>query len=260
MGILPFLFLVFVVWLFWPQRRSSHGPEPQPSDADSLAYQRRRWRYIDRSANARGSTAPVVTPAQLRLPVPENTCALCTWETEFVFHTARIALCKTCVDDIRKCCGGEIGRMQHEVLHFLRLEWPHTPPSNRLAIALAEELGSDGSGRSRDADLAEYMNERRLGDWRVCLRAYHLGLTATWPPEFRPDDEEWKPLAHRIRVQDDFRCNVCGHANEVLHVHHIIPLSEGGTNDPSNLVTLCHGCHLHQHPGGNFSRPDSATT
>jgi 5-methylcytosine-specific restriction endonuclease McrA len=28
-----------------------------------------------------------------------------------------------------------------------------------------------------------------------------------------------------------------------LHVHHIVPRSEGGTDALSNLVTLCHVCH-----------------
>lgn len=28
---------------------------------------------------------------------------------------------------------------------------------------------------------------------------------------------------------------------------HIIPLSEGGTNDPSNIQVLCHDCHLEKH-------------
>jgi hypothetical protein len=29
----------------------------------------------------------------------------------------------------------------------------------------------------------------------------------------------------------------------VEEVHHIIPLSEGGTNDESNLMSLCRSCH-----------------
>jgi 5-methylcytosine-specific restriction endonuclease McrA len=35
-----------------------------------------------------------------------------------------------------------------------------------------------------------------------------------------------------------------------LHVHHVRRRSQGGTNDPSNLVTLCGAAHqwTHEHP------------
>ena len=39
-------------------------------------------------------------------------------------------------------------------------------------------------------------------------------------------------------------CSVCGfHAGRILRLHHIIPVSEGGTNDASNLILLCPNCH-----------------
>lgn len=34
----------------------------------------------------------------------------------------------------------------------------------------------------------------------------------------------------------------CGSTRQ-LYVDHVIPLSEGGSNDPSNLQVLCHDCH-----------------
>lgn len=30
-------------------------------------------------------------------------------------------------------------------------------------------------------------------------------------------------------------------------VHHILPVSMGGTDDPKNLITLCHNCHVKRH-------------
>ena len=41
---------------------------------------------------------------------------------------------------------------------------------------------------------------------------------------------------------DNFRCRFCG-TEYGLHVHHIKYRSEGGSNDPSNLITLCHHHH-----------------
>ena len=41
-------------------------------------------------------------------------------------------------------------------------------------------------------------------------------------------------------------CEDCGNPKEC--VHHIIPLSEGGNNDLSNLKALCTPCHRKYHP------------
>lgn len=65
----------------------------------------------------------------------------------------------------------------------------------------------------------------------------------------------------RILYRDNFTCQDCGefHAfkNEFgifvpiddgkLNVHHIVPVSEGGGDEPTNLVTLCVNCHLRRH-------------
>ena len=43
-------------------------------------------------------------------------------------------------------------------------------------------------------------------------------------------------------------CERCGSKDE-LEVHHIIPLKLGGSNELSNLRTLCMPCHGSEHPG-----------
>lgn len=59
------------------------------------------------------------------------------------------------------------------------------------------------------------------------------------------------PLSVRVKVlsRDNFRCVFCGKspATDIgtkLHIDHIIPFSEGGTNEPKNLQTLCKNCNL----------------
>lgn len=65
----------------------------------------------------------------------------------------------------------------------------------------------------------------------------------------------------RILYRDQFICQDCGefHAfiNErgmtipiddgQLEVHHILPVSMGGGDEPANLVTLCKDCHKERH-------------
>jgi len=50
-------------------------------------------------------------------------------------------------------------------------------------------------------------------------------------------------------ARDGYRCTACGRTPEsgaTLSVDHIIPWAIGGSNDLSNLRTLCEICH---HPG-----------
>lgn len=49
-------------------------------------------------------------------------------------------------------------------------------------------------------------------------------------------------LKEEIKKRDGYRCYIC-HKETDLHVHHIIPRSQGGPNIPENLITLCSGCH-----------------
>lgn len=53
-------------------------------------------------------------------------------------------------------------------------------------------------------------------------------------------------LRYDILTRDGYRCVKCGaRGNESkLHVDHKKPVSHGGTNDPSNLQTLCENCNL----------------
>lgn len=56
-------------------------------------------------------------------------------------------------------------------------------------------------------------------------------------------------LRFRVLKRDRFRCRYCGaHGSEVeLHIDHVQPVSAGGTNHPSNLVTACRRCNLGKH-------------
>jgi len=61
---------------------------------------------------------------------------------------------------------------------------------------------------------------------------------------------EWENISKQIRERDDNRCRRCGTSEDELRkvgshltVHHIVPRKEGGSNWPSNLITLCIICH-----------------
>lgn len=53
----------------------------------------------------------------------------------------------------------------------------------------------------------------------------------------------WREIRHEVLRRDNHCCQVCGkeHSGQV---HHVIPRSQGGTNDFDNLITLCGKCHM----------------
>lgn len=67
----------------------------------------------------------------------------------------------------------------------------------------------------------------------------------------RAPDVRKKYGCHWKRVRDRYvkthpLCEMClkeGKLTPVEEVHHIIPVNRGGTNDESNLMSLCRSCH-----------------
>ncbi|MBR8827967.1 MAG: HNH endonuclease [Gomphosphaeria aponina SAG 52.96 = DSM 107014] len=46
-----------------------------------------------------------------------------------------------------------------------------------------------------------------------------------------------------VYERDKYQCQSCGKREKQLNIDHIIPLAKGGTNDISNLQTLCWQCN-----------------
>ncbi|MDE7346745.1 MAG: HNH endonuclease [Muribaculaceae bacterium] len=67
--------------------------------------------------------------------------------------------------------------------------------------------------------------------------------------------ENWHFIARKYKEKKNFTCEKCGvkypPQSKWLHVHHIVPLTKGGTSDEINLQLLCYKCHkaLHPHMG-----------
>ena len=61
---------------------------------------------------------------------------------------------------------------------------------------------------------------------------------------------DWRRTRESILRRDGFRCVECGKAcnPDEADIHHLLPRSAGGSDEPSNLITLCDGCHAAHHP------------
>ncbi|MGO9590051.1 MAG: HNH endonuclease [Candidatus Acidiferrales bacterium] len=68
-------------------------------------------------------------------------------------------------------------------------------------------------------------------------------------PRLRLDSNSYGILRRRILDRDGWRCQHCGDMKN-LEVHHIQFRSRLGSDQESNLITLCANCHarLHSRP------------
>ena len=65
--------------------------------------------------------------------------------------------------------------------------------------------------------------------------------------EYEKLREEWDKGRERFSAYREYdHCFNCG-STESVEIHHIVALKCGGTNNPSNIVALCHRCHCAAH-------------
>jgi len=65
------------------------------------------------------------------------------------------------------------------------------------------------------------------------------------PDANRKYGRAWKKIRDRYAREHPL-CEMCkedGRLTSIDEVHHILPISQGGTHDRSNLMSLCKSCH-----------------
>ena len=84
------------------------------------------------------------------------------------------------------------------------------------------------------------MKNPSLANPKIKLWGYQKGINY--------DFENTKAM---VLNRDNYTCQYCKgkHKDSKLEVHHIIYKSNGGSNEESNLITLCHTCHKDVHKG-----------
>lgn len=58
-------------------------------------------------------------------------------------------------------------------------------------------------------------------------------------------DADWYAISETVKKAFNYKCAYCSSRN--IEVHHIIPLSRGGTNSRKNLICLCDKHHDARH-------------
>lgn len=91
-------------------------------------------------------------------------------------------------------------------------------------------------------------NCRQIIDQKIKHLNYRKQQRKIIKGTFRPG--VFPELRKRILERDNNTCMKCNAISVQMQIHHIIPLSDNGDDNISNLITLCSSCHTEVHKKG----------
>jgi HNH endonuclease len=99
---------------------------------------------------------------------------------------------------------------------------------------------------------SQWIQARDLFMEKGFLKRKGNGFSVTYFEDFAPCElrlplSQWRVLRESIFLRDNYTCQYCGAYGVSLQCDHVIPISRGGSNDESNLVTACKPCNLSKH-------------
>ena len=160
-------------------------------------------------------------------------CRMCLRDRrELAYATQHVNICQPCIDGLNA----------------------NPEPAQYAEQRIAGLLRTGMSKRNPQFAEAEY--QRALPGWFnrllakqsnnsrdfIVVRAHRRGLVRADGSRPWNYPADWIERARRIRSRDQC-CHDCGADNVPLDVHHIVYLSNYGTNRQENLVSVCRPCH-----------------
>lgn len=184
------------------------------------------------------------------------TCRICLRVfKELRFSSSRISICGKCVNTLNE--SHEVAenaerRIGERLLRGIERNALRDIESGEpWQKAKAERTLSD-IGAAHAAALPQWLNkvladpQNTQKDFKL-LRAHRRGLLHFDRPVGWGYPNNWKDIASRIRQCDGFQCVVCAAQDKPIDVHHIVYVSNFGTHQQTNLISLCRTCHETEH-------------
>jgi 5-methylcytosine-specific restriction endonuclease McrA len=171
-------------------------------------------------------------------------CAICSAETltdgvlidGSVFHTLCLQQLKEKAEALKARERASLAEL-HKPLSFIENISLFLFESRQTELLAAKQYLSSSIHKIRDDHEATVAKIRLLYD-----------VWPTYPPD-------WDERRRLVGDRDHGSCAECG-VGGTLHLHHIRPLSQGGTNRLDNLSLLCAYCHREAHGGRSFRYED----
>lgn len=136
-----------------------------------------------------------------------------------------------------------------------------TRPWRQIKLTLPEDVAIKFEEAMEMARIFDYANNQIQAIEAICVEFLHdHNISSAWSHcGFGPGDEGSERYNKmQERVDSGFRCVVpsCEHSKS-LHVHHIVPKAQGGSNEPDNLALVCDECHERIHKNNAMSFVDA---
>ena len=200
------------------------------------------------------------------------TCQLCKHDFRSLrFNTEHIGICLRCVNTLNNSpepARAAEARLGELLARGMRRNASQDLLSDVASVRVRAERTLSNFEAAYARALPGWINrllentDNTTRDFKI-MRAYRRGMLRMdgGDPWTYPSD--WPEKARRIRRRDGC-CQLCGATGTPLDVHHIVYLSNFGTNQQPNLVSLCRACHEEVHERsfdlGEIDAPDSATS
>lgn len=184
------------------------------------------------------------------------TCRICLREfNELRFSSSRMSICGRCVNtlneshDVAENAEMRIGElllrgMERNALRDIESGEPWQKARAERTISDIATAHASALPQWLNKVLADPKNTKK--DFKS-LRAHRRGLLHYDRPAGWGYPNNWKEIASRIRQLDGFQCAVCAAQDKTIDVHHIVYVSNFGTHQQTNLISLCRTCHETEH-------------
>lgn len=111
-----------------------------------------------------------------------------------------------------------------------------------------EDVPSTRDFNKSDSYPSEQTYARRFGSWVAAIKLAGYDAKTKYPESFFANERSKVSSTLRFAVlkRDGFRCTYCGGTPKegyILHVDHVIPISENGKTTMNNLTTACIICN-----------------
>jgi hypothetical protein len=125
--------------------------------------------------------------------------------------------------------------------HLIELYYKLTP-------IIAEEIFTilymdKGLLREFNESISDIIKDMKADKYKICLEKDGVVKRCTYLPKW---------LKNGVFFRDKGICQICGKdltclfcADNKINYDHIIPLEQGGSNDPSNFQLTCESCNIH---------------
>lgn len=115
-----------------------------------------------------------------------------------------------------------------------------TQPIQAVQICYEHPFGAEREVLKASFLYVLYMELENI-DFECTLREYHNKTRCAFVPQ---------ELYYRVKLRDNYKCQHCGRQirdSQKVYIDHVIPISKGGKNIPSNLQVLCEMCNKRKH-------------